>query len=206
LSRTCLISVQNEKHLQNFGKETMTFGRTSKKKQPLDEAALYEYAIGALGRRMRTVAELKRLMRSRVEEGDTGEAKVDRVVGRLKEQRYLNDTNFATDYARLRQENSSFGKRRVRQDLIQKGVHADVIAHTLDAAYENVNEEELARQHLSRKRIRKPANEKEAARVMRMLVRAGFSTGVVFKILKQWDVDEEALSALEGMDAEDNRE
>jgi len=184
----------------------MGFGRAPKKKQPLDEAALYEYAIGALGRRMRTVAELKRLMRSRVEESESGETKIDRVVSRLKEQRYLNDTNFATDYTRLRQENNSFGKRRVRQDLIQKGVHANVIARTLDAAYENVNEEELARQHLTRKRIRKPANEKEAARVMRMLVRAGFSTGVIFKILKKWDVDDETLSALEAMDAEDNRE
>jgi regulatory protein len=184
----------------------MGFGRAPKKKQPLDEGALYEYAIGALGRRMRTVAELKRMMRSRVEESDAGEAKIDRVVARLKEQRYLNDANFAADYTRLRQENSSFGERRVRQDLIQKGVHANVIARTLDAAYENVNEEELARQHLTRKRVRKPVNEKEAARVVRMLVRAGFSTGVIFKILKKWDVDDEALSKLEAMDAEDNRE
>lgn len=184
----------NKDHMRGFGK----------KKQPLDEAALYQYAIGTLGRRMRTVAELKRMMRSRVEEGESGEAKIDRVIARLKEQRYLNDTNYATDYARLRQENSSFGKRRVRQDLIQKGVHANVIAKTLDAAYENVSEEELARQHLTRKRVRKPANDKEAARVMRMLVRAGFSTGVIFKILKKWDVDDEALSALESIDADEN--
>jgi len=182
----------------------MSFGRAPKKKQPLDEAALYEYAIGALGRRMRTVAELKRLMRSRVEEGDAGEAKIDRVVARLKEQSYLNDTNYATDYARLRQENSSFGKRRVRQDLIQKGVHANVIARTLDAAYENVSEEELIRRFLARKRVQKPANDKESARVIRMLVRAGFSTGVVFKILKKWDVDEEALSAFESADVDES--
>jgi regulatory protein len=182
----------------------MPFGRTPKKKQPLDEAALYEYAIGALGRRMRTVAELKRLMRKRVEDGNPGEAKVEAVVARLKERRYLNDTNFAADYTRLRQENSSFGKRRVQQDLIQKGVHADVIARTLDTAYENVNEEELARRHLARKRVRKPSNEKETARVIRLLVRAGFSTGVIFKILKQWDVDEAALSALEAMDVDES--
>ena len=182
----------------------MGFARGPKKKQPLDEGALYEYAVGALGRRMRTVAELKRMMRSRVEDGDAGEAKIDRVVARLKEQRYLNDTNFAADYTRLRQENNSFGKRRVHQDLIQKGVHANVIARTLDTAYENVNEEELARQHLTRKRVRKPANEKEAARVMRALVRAGFSTGVIFKILKKWDVDDETLSALESIDEDDN--
>lgn len=181
----------------------MSFSRAPKKKRPLDEAALYEYAIGILARRMRTVAELKRMMRSRVEESESGEAMIDRVIARLKEQRYLSDTNYATDYARLRQENSSFGKRRVRQDLIQKGVHASVIAHTLGAAYENVNEEELARQHLTRKRVRKPTNEKEAARVMRMLVRAGFSTSVIFKILKKWDVDEETLSALESVDPDD---
>lgn len=178
----------------------MSFGRAKKSKQPLDEAALYEYAIGALGRRMRTVAEIKRLMRARVEEGDAGEAKVEAVVARLKEQHYLNDTSYAAEYTRLRQENNSFGKRRVRQDLIQKGVHAGVIARTVDPAYENISEEELARQHLTRKRIRKPSNEKEAARVMRMLVRAGFSTGTIFKILKKWDVDEETLTALDSIE------
>jgi regulatory protein len=178
----------------------MPFGRAKKKSEPLDEAALYEYAIQALGRRMRTVAEIKRLMRTRVEQGEAGEAKMDAVVARLKEQRYLNDTGYAQDYARLRQENASFGRRRVKQDLIQKGVHADVIAKTLDSAYEDVNEEELARRHLERKGMRKPSNEKEAARVMRMLVRAGFSTGVIFRILKKWDVDEDALAALETSD------
>jgi len=182
----------------------MSFSRAPKKKQPLDEAALYEYAIGALGRRMRTVAELKRLMRKRVEEGDAGEAKIEAVIARLKERRYLNDTNFAADYTRLRQENNSFGKRRVQQDLIQKGVHADVIARTLDAAYENVSEDELIRRFLTRKRIQKPANDKESARVIRMLVRAGFSTGVIFKVLRKWDVDEEALSGLESMDTEES--
>jgi regulatory protein len=182
----------------------MPFSRTPKKKQPLDEAALYEYAIGALGRRMRTVAELKRLMRKRVEDGDMGEAKVEAVVARLKERRYLNDTNFAADYTRLRQENASFGKRRVQQDLIQKGVHADVIARALDTAYENIDEEELARKHLARKRVRHPSNEKETARVMRLLVRAGFSTGVIFKILKNWQVDDETLSALEAVDVDES--
>ncbi len=180
--------------------DTMPFRSSTKKKKPLDEAALYEYAIGALTRRMRTTAELKRLMRAQVEEGESGEAKVEHIVSRLKEQRYLNDTSYAADYARLRQENSSFGKRRVRQDLIQKGVHANVIAKTLDSAYENVNEEELARRHLTRKRVRKPSNEKEAARVMRMLARAGFSSGVIFKILKKWDVDDDTLAALESAD------
>jgi regulatory protein len=40
-----------------------------KKPEPLEEAALYQYAVGALARQMRTVAELRRLMHRQVEEG-----------------------------------------------------------------------------------------------------------------------------------------
>ncbi len=34
---------------------------------------------------------------------------------------------------------------------------------------------------------------------MRRLVVAGFSTGVIYKILRQWDVPEESLSALDNL-------
>jgi hypothetical protein len=79
--------------------------------------------------------------------------------------------------------------------LQQKGVDKELIADTLDARYGQTNEEALAREHLEKKRIRKPENEKETARVMRRLVTAGFSTGVIYRILRQWDVPEEALAA-----------
>jgi regulatory protein len=180
--------------------------KPAKAREPLDAAQLYEYAVGALGRRMRTVAELKRLMRDKVEKGETGEARIEAVLLKLQEQKYLDDTAFASYYTRLRQEGAKFGKRRVQQDLQQKGVDGELIASTLDAAYENVNEEALARQYLERKRTRKPANDKEAARVMRQLVRGGFSLGVAYKILKQWDVGEETLSAIESIDLEPHSE
>ena len=125
---------------------------------------------------------------------------------RLKEHGYLDDRSFAETYARLRQENEKLGARRVRQDLKQKGVRADLIEETLDARYGQANEEALAREHLERKRIKKPENEKETARVMRRLVAAGFSTGVIYKILRQWDVPDESLAALENLDAEPHEE
>jgi regulatory protein len=149
---------------------------------------------------MRTVTELRRLMRTRVEPGEPGEAKMAAVIARLQSQRYLDDRAFAADYARLRQENSRFGKRRVRQDLQIKGVESELISETLEAAYENVNEEALARQHLERKGIRQPTSDKESARVMRMLIRAGFSTSTIYKILRHWNASEDALSALDNLD------
>lgn len=174
--------------------------RAKKKPEPLNEAALYEYAVNALGRRMRTVAELTRLMRARVEPGDSGQTKINAVLARLKEYGYLNDADYAAYYAKLRQENASLGKRRVRQDLAVKGVHAEIIAATLDTAYEDVNEEALARRHLERKGVKRPTNEKEAARVMRMLMRAGFAGSVIYSILKKWDVSEENLAGIEQAD------
>ncbi len=165
----------------------------------LNEVGLFNYATLALGRQMRTEADLRRLMQKRVEPGERGEAVIAAVVARLREYGYLNDAAFAETYARLRQENEKLGQRRVRQDLQQKGVNKELIAETLEARYGQTNEEALARQHLERKRIRKPENQKETARVMRRLVTAGFSTGVIYKILRQWDVPDESLAALDNL-------
>jgi regulatory protein len=82
-------------------------------------------------------------------------------------------------------------------DLKVKGVHQDVIEKVVDEAYAAVNEEELARAWLKRKRLKKPATDKEAARIFRGLIRAGFGVGVAIKVLKNWDVDDELLTALQ---------
>jgi regulatory protein len=155
---------------------------------------------------MRTEADLRRVMKTRVEPGDLGDAAIAAVILRLKEHGYLDDAAFAETYARLRQQNEKMGQRRVRQDLQQKGVAKDLITETLDARYGNTSEEALAREHLERKRIHKPENPKETARVMRRLVTAGFSTGVIYKILRQWDVPDEALAALDNLDEDPHGE
>ena len=162
-----------------------------------DENALYDYAVRSLGRRMRTVAELKRLMRQRVPKDERGNLLVEMVILRLKNQKYLNDTNYAAAYSTFRRDNEKFGSRRVITDLKVKGVHQDVIEKIVDEAYATVNEEELARAYLKRKRLKKPASDKDAARIFRGLIRAGFGVGVAIKVLKNWDVDDELLTALQ---------
>jgi regulatory protein len=163
--------------------------RARTRPEPLDEAALYQYAVGALARQMRTVAELKRLMSRRVEQGELGESKMVAVLARLADQHYLDDRAFASTYTRLRQENQSFGKRRVQQELTRKGVQADLVASTLETAYAQVSEEELVRRYVARKRIQKPQDEKETARLVRRLVAAGFSFAIISTLLKSWDLD-----------------
>jgi regulatory protein len=146
---------------------------------------------------MRTVAEIKRLMRRRVGDQPHGDLLVEVVVARLKEQRYLNDTSYAESYSRFRKENEKFGRLRVIQDLKIKGVHPEIIEKVVPAAYNDVNEEQLAREFLQRKRVGKPEGQKQAARIFRMMTRAGFPSRIIFRILKTWDVDDEMLAALE---------
>jgi regulatory protein len=70
----------------------------------------------------------------------------------------------------------------------------------LDAAYSELPEAELARKYIERKRLRKPANEKETARIVRSLVRAGFSMGTIFRLLKTWKIEESTLQAVSEID------
>jgi regulatory protein len=166
-------------------------------KKTYDAASLYEYAIGALGRKMRAVAELKRLLRERVRGQEDAEVLVEAVVIKLKEQKYLNDSAYAAAYSANRRDNERFGRLRVITDLKQRGVHGDVIDQAVGAAYDDVNEEKLARAYLQRKRLQKPKTQRDAARIFRALSRAGFPARISLKILRHWDVDDEVLSALE---------
>src|ERR1700737_1881595 len=123
----------------------MSFPRPRKRAYSEDE--LYEYAVGALARRMRTVAELKRLMCARVEEPATqcGQMLIELVIRRLKDHGYLNDSQYAASYTSLRRDNQKFGRMRVITELKTRGVHGEVIAKAVESAYEGVSEEKQAR-------------------------------------------------------------
>jgi regulatory protein len=175
----------------------MSFPRSRKKLYT--EPELYEYAVGALARRMRTVAELKRLLRQKVEvDTEFGQTLVELIIRKLKDQGYLNDAKYAAAYSSFRRDNEKFGRMRVITDLKAKGVHSDVIDIAVTAAFDEVNEEKQARAYLQRKRLAKPKDQKQAARIFRNLTRAGFRAKTIFTILKKWDVDEETLTTLEG--------
>jgi regulatory protein len=175
----------------------MAFPRPRKRTYSEDE--LYEYAVAALARRMRTVAELKRLMRARLEDADSeyGQTLVELVIRRLKDRGYLNDSQYAAAFSSMRRDNQKVGRMRVITELKTRGIHGALIEKAVEAAYEGVNEEKQARAYLRKKRLEKPRDQKQVARVFRQLARAGFRTKTIFTILKKWDVDEEMLTSLE---------
>ncbi len=76
-------------------------------------------------------------------------------------------------------------------------MHADIIGKTIAEAYSEVDENKLARQFAERKRLHQPKDQKEAARIFRMMARAGFSSRAISRLLHNWNVEDETLSALE---------
>jgi regulatory protein len=175
----------------------MAFGRP---KKLFTEAELYDYAVAALARRMRSVAELKRLLRNRVEaDTEFGKTLVELIIVRLKDQGYLNDARYAAAFSSYRHDNEKFGRRRVVTELKARGVHGDVIEKAVSSVYDEEKEESLARDYLRRKRLQKPIakDQKQTARIFRQLMRAGFGSKTIFAILKKWDIDDETLSELE---------
>src|SRR5260370_35161157 len=121
----------------------MAFGR---RRKLFTEAELYDYALGALGRGMRSVAELKRLLRKRVEaDREIGKTLVEMIVVRLKDQGYLNDAKYATAFSSYRRDNEKFGRMRVVNDLKAKGVHGDVLEKAVSPVDDDGKEETRAR-------------------------------------------------------------
>jgi regulatory protein len=110
----------------------------------------------------------------------------------------LNDAKFAATYSTFRRDNEKFGRRRVATDLKIKGIHGEVLEKAVDSTFAEVDDEKQAREYLRRKRVKKPADKKQAARVFRQLMRAGFGSKAIFTILRKWEVEEDILEAFEG--------
>lgn len=166
--------------------------RTKTAKPPLDAAGLLEFAVRSLSSKMKSIRDLRRKMSERAEPGEAGEVAIEAAILKLKDLGYLSDERFAADYTRMRQENEKFGRRRVQQGLMQKGIAAPLVNETLGKAYDDLDEVELARAYIARKRMKKPEGDrekkqKETAKAMRRLIAAGFSTKSIWKVLREWD-------------------
>jgi len=70
-----------------------------------------------------------------------------------------------------------------------KGVDKELVSTTLAAAYDESDEVALARNYCERKRMKQPTDQKETVRVMNRLMRAGYGSNAIFKLLRSWKVE-----------------
>lgn len=105
---------------------------------------------------------------------------VERVINRLLEKGYLNDTKFAEAWVRHRTLGKPISERKLRLELKQKGV-ADDIVNSVLAQDEEFDELAALKQLVAKKRSRYSDEQK----FMAYLARQGFSFDDIKRILSE---------------------
>jgi len=131
-----------------------------------------------LGRRDRTVCELRRHLESKRVEPAT----VDAAVAELREQGYLDDARYAQRFAEDRRALDSWGSDRIERRLLAAGVEPELIAAALAA--DSAGELDAAVALLRRRFPEPPADDRGRERALGMLVRKGYDLELAYDAVR----------------------
>ena len=180
--------------------------RSSSKRPPDDpasEKSAYQKALARLARREMSSAEVRKGL---TRDGFT-DAAVEGALGRLQEQRYLDDSRMGERFARSRLGDRALGRHRVRQALVQKGLSRGIIESSLRTALAEVSEAD-AIDRLARKYWRQKAGQEPERRLKGLwafLVRRGFPAGLIGDRLRAlWPRWGDALAGLEPAETDES--
>lgn len=98
----------------------------------MNPSSVYEQAMRLLEFRPRSVDELRRRLLQR----GADKTEVEDVVVRLRDQKLLDDTDFAEQFARSKVLGAGASRRRIVQELARKGVARDVADSAVDGLME----------------------------------------------------------------------
>jgi regulatory protein len=164
----------------------------------LDSEGLWQYGLRALGGRAHSTGQLREKLRRRAERVED----IEEVLARLKDSGFLNDRQFAEGYATARLTGDKFGQSRVIQDLRQRRVAPGLAEDAVKEVYREVDETALIEEWI-RKKYRMTPREglfkeaKDLGTAYRRLVRAGFRTGEIVRVLKRFAKDPDLLDGFE---------
>jgi regulatory protein len=146
------------------------------------ETDLYTAAINGLSRRAYSVYEMRSYLERRAQDKET----VQRILDRLKQQKFLDDERYAKQFVRQRSETRKQGAFRIARDLRSRGVPDRHIEAALAERLAESDEGELVRARLARrlKSLRGPLDERRTASLYHSLLRAGFAADTIRRELR----------------------
>ena len=146
-----------------------------------DERAL-ELAIGHLGKRDRTAAEVRRHLVGH----DIGEPAAAAAVAELQRMGYLDDARYARVFAEDRRALDAWGPERIERRLLALGVDGE---HVAAAVGERDGADDFAAAlELLRRRVRAvPSSERERERALGMLVRKGYDLELAYDAVRAFE-------------------
>jgi regulatory protein len=142
----------------------------------------YDRAIRLLGVSARATGELRdRLLKLRFDP-----AIVDGVIARLTEQSLLDDRRFALERAAALGGLRGYGPKKLKWDLVRRGIDPKIIQEALAQAYGEASPEErmraLALKRFGQGALRADQDPKRRAKVQRFLIGRGFDPHQVFAL------------------------
>jgi regulatory protein len=135
-----------------------------------------------LSLRPRSRAEIERKLTDRGFPSDI----IGRVMLLLGQLGYVNDREFAGQWARSRTRIRGMGRRRIEQELRAKGIDREIVHETLCRLFEDVAEIDIARKE-AEKKLRTLARFEPEVRRRRLagfLGRKGFSPDIIAALLR----------------------
>lgn len=145
--------------------------------------ALWDRATGLLAARPRSRTEMRRSLSRR----DEAPAVVERVLDRLERAGYLDDAEFARQFARARSLVRGASRRWVQQELARRGVARETAEAAIDEVFADEGVDEYAAvERLARKKLPGLAHLDAITRRRRLyafLARRGFETDDIRRVL-----------------------
>jgi len=144
----------------------------------------FDRAVNLLTYKPRSENELRQRL---LEKDWTNTEIVEAVLAKLKEYNYLNDEQFAKEFAASRLRQKPIGKRVLRQKLALKRLDKETVDAALEKAFEDTPEEDVIERAIE-KRLRikgKPETREDSKKFYDYLLRQGFSYDLVSNKMRE---------------------
>ncbi|HYI98594.1 MAG TPA: RecX family transcriptional regulator [Thermoleophilaceae bacterium] len=146
---------------------------------PTEEQRAVDLSYRALGRRERTVAELRTYLEGKRVEPEA----IEHAVAELQAAGFLDDARYAARFAEDKRTLERWGSERIELDLRRRGV-ADDLIETAIAAQPRADELGAALELLAERMPQPPPDDRARDRAWRLLVRKGYEPELAYDAVR----------------------
>lgn len=165
-----------------------------------DEDLLYQKSMKYVDYQMRTISEVKKYLKK----STTDEKVIQSIIDKLKKQGFLDDARYVKEFVTQKIEFDILGPKGIKQKLIDKGIHYDLIDAELIRYTDEVQYNKIYQmiQKETKHPIKKPFK-KAVDSIKRKCVTKGFSLSIIdssiqsYKDMIQDAIDEDSLLQVE---------
>lgn len=143
-------------------------------------------ALKYLSYRARSIFEVEERLKKK---GFTDET-IEGAVGRLKELNILDDEDFARRMTKDLISLKGYGRFYVIGRLRQKGIEPEIIENALKIVFSEINEKEVAKNLVLKKKKGKTASNRDMEKIGRYLQSKGYTWDIIREVLEELDIRE----------------